>query len=130
MQSRGVTDLPYWPSQNMYVYKEVWVHPSSRWLWLMADLVDVAKPAAPRLDLHVERSVGRDGDITIRMTATGVGRHTFAVRAENLIVGDAAKTATLKAGRPLMIEWKARVASPNSLWAAVIIPDNDATRAR
>jgi hypothetical protein len=39
MQSRGVTDLPYWPSQNMYVYKEVWVHPSARWLWLMADLL-------------------------------------------------------------------------------------------
>jgi hypothetical protein len=39
MQSRGDTDLPYWPSQNMYVYKEVWVHPASRWLWLMADLL-------------------------------------------------------------------------------------------
>ena len=39
MQSRGTTDLPYWPGQNMYVYKEVWVHPASRWLWLMADLV-------------------------------------------------------------------------------------------
>ncbi|MGQ0814497.1 MAG: glycoside hydrolase family 9 protein [Gemmatimonadota bacterium] len=39
MQSRGVTDLPYWPSQNMYVYKEVWVHSASRWLWLVADLI-------------------------------------------------------------------------------------------
>lgn len=39
MQSRGVTDLPYWPAQNTYVYKEVWVHSSSRWLWLMADLM-------------------------------------------------------------------------------------------
>lgn len=39
MQSRGITDLPYWSSQNMYVYKEVWVHPSSRWLWVMADLL-------------------------------------------------------------------------------------------
>jgi hypothetical protein len=39
MQSRGDTDLPYWPSQNMFVYKEVWVHPSARWLWLMADLL-------------------------------------------------------------------------------------------
>jgi hypothetical protein len=39
MQSRGDTDLPYWPSQNMYVSKEVWVHSASRWLWLMADLV-------------------------------------------------------------------------------------------
>jgi hypothetical protein len=40
MQSRGDTDLPYWPSQNMYVYKEVWVHPASRWLWLMVDLLE------------------------------------------------------------------------------------------
>ncbi|MHB1192079.1 MAG: glycoside hydrolase family 9 protein [Longimicrobiales bacterium] len=39
MQSRGVTDLPYWPSQNTYVYKEVWVHSASRWLWLVADLI-------------------------------------------------------------------------------------------
>ena len=46
MQSRGVTDVPYWPSQNMYVYKEVWVHPSSRWLWLMQDLMP--PPAATR----------------------------------------------------------------------------------
>src|SRR2546430_11891077 len=35
MQSRGVSDVPYWPSQNMYVYKEVWVHSTSRWLWLI-----------------------------------------------------------------------------------------------
>ena len=39
MQSRGASDLPYWPSQNMYVYKEVWVHSTSRWIWLMADLL-------------------------------------------------------------------------------------------
>ncbi len=30
-------DVPYWPAQNCYNYKEVWVHPSSRWLWLMND---------------------------------------------------------------------------------------------
>ena len=39
MQSRGVSDLPYWPSQNMYVYKEVWVHSNIRWLALMTDLL-------------------------------------------------------------------------------------------
>ena len=39
MQSRGMSDLPYWPSQNMYVYKEVWVHSTSRWLWLIADFM-------------------------------------------------------------------------------------------
>jgi hypothetical protein len=33
-------DVPYWPPDNCYNYKEVWVHPSSRWLWLMCDLYD------------------------------------------------------------------------------------------
>lgn len=39
IQSRGVSDVPYWPAQNTYVFKEVWVHSVGRWLWLMADLL-------------------------------------------------------------------------------------------
>jgi hypothetical protein len=42
IQTRGARDVPYWPAANMYVYKEVWVHPAARWLWLMRD---VAGPA-------------------------------------------------------------------------------------
>lgn len=42
MQSHGIRDVPYWPSQNTYVYKEVWIHSVSRWLWLMADLAGSA----------------------------------------------------------------------------------------
>ena len=38
VMTRGNRDLPYWPSQNTYVYKEVWVHSSARWFWLMRDL--------------------------------------------------------------------------------------------
>ena len=43
IQSRGATDLPYWPTNNMYVWKEVWMHPSARWLWILADLVPPAR---------------------------------------------------------------------------------------
>jgi hypothetical protein len=39
MQSWRDTDLPFWSGQNMYVYKEVWVHSTSRWLWIMEELV-------------------------------------------------------------------------------------------
>ncbi|HEX2189857.1 MAG TPA: glycoside hydrolase family 9 protein, partial [Longimicrobiaceae bacterium] len=46
MQSRGATDLPYWPSQNTYVYKEVWVHSASRWLWMMEELIGAPPPRA------------------------------------------------------------------------------------
>jgi len=38
IQTKRNTDAPYWPVQNCYNYKEVWVHPSSRWLWLMCDM--------------------------------------------------------------------------------------------
>lgn len=37
-QTRTHLDLPYWPAANCYNYKEVWVHPSTRWLSAMADL--------------------------------------------------------------------------------------------
>ncbi len=38
----GNHDLPYWPATNVWNYKEVWVHPVSRWLWLMEDLAGPA----------------------------------------------------------------------------------------
>jgi len=37
IQSRYHYDKPYWPANNAYNYKEIWVHPSSRWLWIMSD---------------------------------------------------------------------------------------------
>jgi hypothetical protein len=38
IQTKFDRDAPYWPAENCYNWKEVWVHPSARWLWLMADL--------------------------------------------------------------------------------------------
>ena len=42
IQTKGSEDQPYWPSANCYNYKEVWVHPSARWLWIMSDLAGSA----------------------------------------------------------------------------------------
>jgi hypothetical protein len=42
IQSRGDDDAPYWPVQNMWTYKEIWVHPVTNWVWL---LKDIAGPA-------------------------------------------------------------------------------------
>jgi hypothetical protein len=38
IQTRANNDEPYWPVQNGFNYKEVWVHPVARWFWLMADV--------------------------------------------------------------------------------------------
>ena len=42
MQTRGDNDVPYWPVQSTWTYKEVWVHPVGRWIWLMRDLAGPA----------------------------------------------------------------------------------------
>jgi hypothetical protein len=42
LQTRGDEDVPYWPVQSTWTYKEVWVHPVARWIWLMRDLAGPA----------------------------------------------------------------------------------------
>jgi len=42
LQTRGDFDVPYWPVQSTWTYKEVWVHPVARWIWLMRDLAGPA----------------------------------------------------------------------------------------
>jgi len=38
IQTLGDSDVPYWPVQNTWTYKEIWSHPDCRWIWLMRDL--------------------------------------------------------------------------------------------
>ena len=131
MQSRGDTDLPYWPSQNMYVYKEVWVHPVSRWLWVMQDLM--ASPAARATDssFAVTSTTASNGEVTIRLTAGAAAAQSYVVRAEHLIVERPMRmVAQRPTSSPVTIEWKARPVSNGTPWVAVVIPDGDVARRR
>ena len=130
MQSRGDSDLPYWPSQNMYVYKEVWVHPASRWLWLMADLL---APSSSRVSerspsFSTSTTSAPNGGVTVRLTATGEGTHMFALRSQNLSVERPTRSVAFQRGRPTTIEWTARRVAVDSSWFAVIVPDGDVSR--
>ncbi len=42
IQTRGDSDVPYWPVQSTWTYKEVWVHPVAAWIGLMRDLAGPA----------------------------------------------------------------------------------------
>lgn len=195
METRGAADAPYWPSQNCYVYKEVWVHSVARWLWLMQDLtgpalveghtapgiggVEFTEAATGRvipatadrsgsfriflpdgvyrvrsgegrtsltalaggtydLDLRPGRSseftiaaeTARNGEVTIRVTASGAGRHTFAVRAGNLQVDAAAKETMLTPGQTATLTWKGRPIASDGPWVVVVVPDDDISRRR
>ena len=128
MQSRGVTDLPYWPQANMYVYKEVWVHSSARWLWLMEDLLG-ARRAAADPGLIVSSSTAK-GVVTVRLTGQAAGVKTIALRGDNLVVDRPVRTIARRPDGSVALEWKARVVSPEDGWVAVVVPDGDVSRRR
>ena len=128
MQSRGVTDLPYWPQANMYVYKEVWVHSSARWLWLMEDLLSAPRATAD-VGFTVSSSTAK-GVVTIRLTGKAAGVKTVALRGDNLVVDRPVKTVARRADGSVVVEWKARVVAAEEGWVAVVVPDGDVSRRR
>lgn len=144
MKSRGITDVPYWPSSNTYVFKEVWVHPVARWLWLMQDLTGPAlvqgrfdsgvtrKAARPghSLDFAIRANTSANGEVTIDLTASGSGRHTFAIRSDNVAVDEPEKKLTLHPGAAGVVRWKARVLSTDAPWVIVVVPDKDVLHRR
>lgn len=129
MQSRGDTDLPYWSSQNMYVYKEVWVHSTSRWIWMMEDMLRGPASRAG-LDFSISQTTAANGEVTLRVTVRGEGTHSLALRAENLTAADPVRSITLRAGSPATLEWKARRTSATTPWVAVVVADGDASQRR
>ncbi|MCK5705943.1 MAG: glycoside hydrolase family 9 protein, partial [Cyclobacteriaceae bacterium] len=42
IQTRGDHDVPYWPVQNSWTYKEIWGYPVTSWISLMRDLAGPA----------------------------------------------------------------------------------------
>lgn len=131
MQSRGMTDLPYWPSANMYVYKEVWVHSNNRWLWLMEDLL----PQQPVTDVTssgftLSTTTAPNGEVTIKLSASGSGAHSYSLRLENLRVPQPSRSVTLVSGTPTSIEWKGRRVDASAPWIVVAIEDNNSVRRR
>jgi len=137
----------------MYVYKEVWVHPSSRWLWLVQDFAGHPEfsratgresVAGRRNHLSNGSTSNRgalvsytasavmkaNGAVTIRLTASGSGRHSFAIRSDNLAGDLTVKRVTLRAGRPFELTWKAKTMVANTPWVAVMIPDEQIEQRR
>ncbi len=39
IESKGNNDLPYWPTYNNAVFKEIWGHTTGKYLWVLADIL-------------------------------------------------------------------------------------------
>ena len=74
IQTRGDHDVPYWPVQSYWTYKEVWVHPVGRWIWAMRDLAGPALVEG-ETDSTVEfRETSSEERILVKPDAGGVFR--------------------------------------------------------
>jgi hypothetical protein len=117
-------DVPYWPASNCYVYKETWVFPPARWLWIMRDLVGPAR-AVGRVGVSVSQESATAGRVTLRAKVEGTGSVRLAIRTSNLNVGNAQQEVQLEAGKPQTVTWTAEMISAREPWVAVIVPNGD-----
>jgi len=129
IKSLGNRDLPYWPVTNVWNYKEVWVHPVSRWIWIMRELGGFAPApaAAPAKDRPLHWSFSQqtqsDGRVTITLEVSGSGEHRFDVRTHNLVDLERSKTVRLQTGRPQRLTWHCRIELADAPWIVVVLPD-------
>jgi hypothetical protein len=137
IQTREDADAPYWPAANCYNYKEVWVHPSSRWLWILSDVLappppSSAIPAGPdafRFVVATERGTADSLDVVVRMRAAGPRR--FELRSHNLEC-DSPVLDLQPDPRQGLAEgrWHCAALSTNAPWIALIVPEGKLAEAK
>jgi hypothetical protein len=70
-------------------------------------------------------SIDRDGKVKIEVDARGTGVHTFEIRTSNMSISEGNKSVKLKSGDIQHLTWTGSIASKNSPWYVVIVPDGD-----
>jgi hypothetical protein len=136
IQTKGESDVPYWPVQNTWTYKEVWVHPVGQWIGIMRELVSLperfekdSKSDKP-FDIKLTGSTSAKGDVVITATIEGNGSHSFKVRSSNLAIKDTEKKVTLQQGKKTVLKWQLKTLHADEPWVALVVPDDDMANRR
>jgi hypothetical protein len=127
VQTRVSADVPYWPAANCYNYKEVWVHPSSRWLWIMSDVL--TPPRSPQASPEFSiTSTEDEGEVRIRVAAPAGAKVAFAIRGSNLRFDDSAPGISRSVQTQTLV-WTAQQISRKEPWVALVVPGKDVSQA-
>jgi len=128
IQTHFDRDVPYWPADNCYNYKEVWVHPSSRWLWLMCDLFKAN--LSQHEDFALTQQVSQAGDVSIQVTIRKPEEMRFALRTWNLESPQEQIQAEVRSQSARTITWRTKMIDKAKPWIAVVIPNDDLSRGK
>lgn len=188
IQTYETEDVPYWPVQNSWTYKEIWSFPAISWISLMRNVsgpamvegiaetdvefkdnstgkvihvkpglfdgkfkiavpqgrytvrsgpVEIKKDLLPAsdyqldlrpekvLDFEIIRTTSSKGDVKIELTASGKGKHSFAMRTENISLKNSNQEVNLKQGETVTLKWTGKILVKETPWIAVVVPDGD-----
>jgi hypothetical protein len=128
IQTRSESDIPYWPVQSTWTYKEVWIHPVSQWIGIVRDVNNlqfVLGKAESSIQFEVSKESRSKSEVTITARIEGSGSHKFFIRTSNLIIKDPAKQVELKPGKKTTLVWHAKTECVDERWIAVIVADDD-----
>lgn len=134
IQTRGDNDIPYWPVQNTWTYKEIWIHPVNQWMGLMREMVylpdrfTAEKNREHPFNMIVTEKTTPKGEISLTAVIKGSGSHNFDLRTSNISVKGSTKKVTLESGREVVLKWQARTIDHDEPWVAVIVADNDISK--
>ena len=83
------------------------------------------------LDFKVTSQDLAPNEVIFRVSAEGAGHHTFTMRSDNLALNEPGEQEiNLTSGGVREVVWHAHVASPNTPWVAVVIPDGSLSERR
>lgn len=83
------------------------------------------------LDFKVTSQDSGHHEIVLRVSAEGAGRHTFALRSDNLTIKESRnQEINLSPGSVREVVWHANVVSTKTPWVAVIFPDGSLNERR
>ena len=84
IETRDENDVPYWPVQSTWTYKEIWVHPVARWVWLLKDLYGTGRFKGKAPDVVKLQSL-IDGKTTTIMPDPSTGSFTADIAEGNYV---------------------------------------------
>ncbi len=131
IQTRGDSDIPYWPVQNTWTYKEIWIHPVNQWMGLMRELASLSEKLSTEhkndkpYTIDITEKTSSKGDVTITATIKGSGIHNFKVLSNNLSIKNPETEIKLVSGKQVVLKWRGRTIHSDEPWTAVIVADND-----
>lgn len=128
MKLRPPYDVPFWPTQNCWAYKEVWLYPGLLWLWNLAELTDAPlltgtteEVVSPNISFSSEQE---GNNIRLRASLMNEEEHSISLRLHNVALENPGKPERKLSGTKEVV-WNASVIRNNEPWVAVLVVDGN-----